>query len=220
LIAENCVQGFRDDAIAVISCANCVIRDNWAKGIDSRIGSLSGKHNTFINNYLERQPGNDGVWHSPTTFYVTNLASSSGIPPTPEDIKFIAKTAVLPAGAPDSGVATEFLLLGGVNGCVVYGNSFINNSNQTKRPHLRLIPQGFDPTLPGDKVSRPVSVAIINNIMSGKFPGTIEDTIGGGPAGPIIYAGNIASAYTILHPNSFRVSATKDGSCVDSNVII
>jgi hypothetical protein len=208
LIAGNHIEGFGDDAIAVISCQHCVIRDNWARGIRSRIGSFSGRQNSFYNNYLERQPGRDGVWQPAAMFYATFLQSPYAIPPTPENITFSGNQAVLPAGAPDAGnTPADFMLIGGVHGCVVHGNIFINNSRQTVLPRLRLIPMGLDPNLPGDHVSRPRSVEISGNIMSGSFPGTIEEQLGEGPNGPITYGGNIASGFTIKHPNSFRIAA-------------
>jgi len=208
LIAGNHIEGFGDDAIAVISCQNCVIRDNWARGIRSRIGSFSGKQNTFCNNYLERQPGHDGVWQPAATFYATFLQSPYAIPPTPEDITFSGNQAVLPAGAPDAGnTPADFMLIGGVHGCVVHGNMFINNSRQTILPRLRLIPLGLDPNLPGDHVSRPCSVEISENIMGGSFPGTIDEQLGGGPNGPISYDGNIVSGVTIKRANLFRFVA-------------
>jgi hypothetical protein len=112
------------------------------------------------------------------------------------------------------------MLIGGVHGCVVHGNMFINNSRQTVLPRLCLIPMGLDPNLPGDHVSRPRSVEISGNIMSGSFPGTIDEQLGEGPNGPITYGGNIASDFTIKHPNSFRIAAltiVEPPVIVDSN---
>lgn len=218
LIAGNYIEGFNDDAIAVINSTNCTIRDNRAKGIRSRIASFGGKFNSIVNNYLERQPGADGIWQPAAIFYATHLAAG----PTPEQIKFLNNTAVLPAAAPDAGnTPIDFMLIGGVNGCIVSGNTFINDSQQTRRPQLRLLPFGSDPNLPGDQISRPRSVEIGDNIMGGAFPGAVEEQLGGGPSGPILYRSNIASAYNIQHPNSLRVLAlTSAGEWVDSNLTI
>jgi len=221
-IAGNRIKGFNDDAIALISSENCVIQGNWAKGIESRIAVYSGKHNAVIGNYLERQPGADGVWPLATTFYTTALADLSNIPstsPRPEDVKFIGNTAVLPANAPPAS-EVDFLLIGAVDGCLAHGNTFINNSS-ARRARIRLLQLGTDSD---GRLSVPGAVQIANNIMSGENPGTIEEdqniqTLPAGHVvGPLIYAGNIASDYEINHPNSFMVSAlTPDGSCVNSN---
>ncbi len=60
LIAGNRIEGFADDAIALIDCRRCVVRDNWVKGIRSRIAAFSGQDITFHSNFLERQAGADG----------------------------------------------------------------------------------------------------------------------------------------------------------------
>jgi hypothetical protein len=215
LIAGNRVEGFADDAIAMINCSHCIVRDNWVKGVRSRIAAFSGNDIVFIANYLERQAGADGVWVANTDFYAAYLAGSASA--APENIKFIGNTALLPATAPDGGGYHNFLDLGGVRGCVASGNIFINDSNQSNKPRLltwvfTAFPGWTDPTgkdPPGK--SRPYRVMLTNNLMTGEYPGRIEEAavLADDLVGPIIYEGNLASAYVVFGSNSYREDSNK-----------
>jgi hypothetical protein len=220
VIADNRIEGFADDAIAVISSHGCVVRDNRVRGIRSRIAAFSGADNTFLGNHLERQPGADGVWQPATTYYAAFLADVAARPSfsaRAARITFVGNTAVQPANVPAGSEPADFVLLGGVDDCVVHGNLFVNDSaDQAGR--IRYAPIGLDPD---GTPSVPGAVQLTHNVMTGAFPGTIEERVGSVPAGPFVYAGNLASSYVIDHPNSFRVSAlTPGGACVDSNRIV
>ncbi len=207
LITGNHIEGFADDAIALIDCRHCVVRDNWIKGVRSRIAAFSGRDITFMANYLERQAGHDGVWVTNTDFYAAYLAGASSA--APENIKFIGNTAVLPAAATGEGYH-NFLDLGGVRGCVASGNIFINDSNQVNLPRLltwvfTAFPTWVDPTGqdPQGK-SRPYRVVLTNNLLTGQYPGRIEEAavIAADLVGPIVYQGNLAGGYNIIGTNS------------------
>ncbi|MEW5869163.1 MAG: glycosyl hydrolase family 28-related protein [Chloroflexota bacterium] len=199
LIANNRVEGFADDAIAMIDCSHCVVRDNWVKGVRSRVAAFSGSDITFLSNYLERQAGVDGIWVANTDFYAAHLAGPYSA--APENIKFIGNTALLPAQAVDGGGYHNFLDLGGVRGCVANGNIFICDSNQTNKTRLltwvfTAFPTWTDPTgqdPPGK--SRPYRIMLSNNLLTGQYPGQIEEaaTLASDLVGPILYEGNLAS---------------------------
>lgn len=215
LIAGNYIEGFADDAIAMINCSHCVVRDNWVKGVRSRVAAFSGSDITFMSNYLERQAGHDGVWVANTDFYAAHLAGLSSA--APENIKFIGNTAILPAAAPDGSGYHNLLDLGGVRGCVASGNILINDSHQTNPPRLltwvfTAFPDWIDPTgqdPPGK--ARPYRVMLTNNLMTGQYPGRIEEAavLAADLVGPIIYQGNIASGYNVFGANSFREDSNK-----------
>jgi hypothetical protein len=213
-IAGNRIEGFADDAIALIDCWRCVVRDNWVKGVRSRIAAFSGQDITFHSNFLERQAGADGVWVLDTDFYAAHPAGPSSA--APENIKFIGNTAVLPAAAPGGG-RHNFLDLGGVRGCVASSNIFVNDSLQTNPPRLLTWvftafptwadPTGIDP--PGK--ARPYRVVLTNNLLTGSYPGRIEEAavLGADLVGPIIYQGNLASGSIVFGPNSFWEDSNK-----------
>lgn len=214
LIAGNHIEGFADDAIALIDCRHCIVRDNWVKGVRSRIAAFSGNDITFTGNYLERQAGHDGVWVTNTDFYATHLAGAFSA--APENIKFIGNTAVLPAGASDGGYH-NFLDLGGVRGCVASDNIFVNDSPQTNRPRVltwvfTAFPAWVDPTgqdPPGK--SRPYRVMLTNNLLTGQHPGRIEEAAVSAAdlVGPIVYQGNLAHSYNVFGLNSYLEPSNK-----------
>lgn len=215
LIADNRIEGFADDAIAVIDCRRCVIRDNQVKGIRSRIAAFSGRDHTFIANTLERQAGADGVWVASTDFYAAHLAGPASA--APENIKFIGNTAVLPAGAVDGGGYHNFLDLGGVRGCVASGNIFVNDSHPPGRTRLLVwvftaFPEWSDPTGkdPQGK-SRPYRIVVAHNLLTGQFGGHVAEAavLAGDLVGPIVYEGNLASSYSIIGSNSFLEGSNK-----------
>ena len=215
LIAGNRIEGFADDAIAVIIAKHCVIRDNWVKGVRSRIAAFGGNDHTFIGNYLERQAGADGNWVASSDFYTSFLASPFFA--APENVKFIGNTAVLPAAATDGGGYHNFLSLGGVRGCVASGNILVGDSNQTNRPRIATyvftaFPGWVDPTgLDPVGKSRPRSMVLTNNVMTGQYPGRIEEAavLATDMVGPIVYQGNLASGYNVFGSNSFLEDSNK-----------
>ncbi|MCC7357831.1 MAG: right-handed parallel beta-helix repeat-containing protein [Anaerolineales bacterium] len=214
LIAGNVIEGFADDAIALINCRRCVVRDNWVKGVRSRIAAFSGNDITFLSNRLERQPGADNAWVLDTDFYTAHPAGPASA--APENIKFIGNTAVLPGAAP-SGGWHNFLDLGGVRNCVASGNLFINDSNQVNPPRLltwvfTAFPGWTDPTgndPPGK--ARPYRVVLTNNLLTGQYPGRIEEAavLAADLVGPIVYQGNLAGGFNVFGSNSFWEDSNK-----------
>jgi len=208
LIAGNRVEGFADDAIALIDCRNCLVRDNRVKGVRSRIAAFSGSDITFLANILERQAGADGIWVASTDFYCAFLAGAYS--PAPENIRFICNTAVLPASAVDNGGYHNFLDIGGVRTCIATGNIFINDRNATARTRALVWPFNVfagwvDPTGKDPQgISRPYRVIVANNIFAGAYGGRFEEiaVLAADLIGPIVYEGNMASGFGVVGPNS------------------
>ncbi|MBI5824549.1 MAG: hypothetical protein HZB18_11015 [Chloroflexi bacterium] len=195
VIENNYIEGFKDDAIALIACSDCVVQFNYAKGLQSRIGAFSGSNNKFIGNVLERQPGKDGRWYIEESRYPASDFFYCGMIPgqrsRPKNMRFERNFGYLPREAPNPQDAKgnplryAFMAIAGAESCEVVDNIFRNDSRQDKLPCILVTAIVDHEGIKGCKNSegkyyayktyayQPGKVCVRDNIMEGNCPGEI-----------------------------------------------
>lgn len=199
VIENNYIEGFRDDAIALAGCSDCVVQYNYAKGLQSRIGSFSGSNNKFVGNILERQPGKDGKWYIEERQYPASDFFYCGMMPgqriRPKDMRFEGNFAYLPREAPNPQDADgkplryAFMAIAGAEKCEVVENIFRNDSRQVKLPCILVTAfvdhTGIDECKNSEGkfyayktyAYQPGNVCVRGNIMEGNCPGEIIEKL-------------------------------------------
>ncbi len=206
LIDNNTLNNIGDDPIGCHNATNVTISNNTCYSIDGRILVDNCTNATISGNYVERVAERGTTWYGGGAMIYAGLEIPGA--PAPGNITVTNNTVVIPSSVPaytygirllgvrTAAVSSNLLKMDSAN-----GGCCIRIEADTSQPSWN------DPAIPqldADHIARPRDVTISNNVLSGSYPGGIEQTgVSANLTGPFTVQNNTAGSYCWFSNNCF-----------------